>query len=137
MKFNDHTDGWFDALTEWSDAHREDALPLIEAVKKTPTKLNVERLAFEVRKMALAYSQADGNPQRIKAYATLCKLHAHCEAVLNKSFKKEFRFSFGGKGYPSSSLVRVSKASCLFSAIGQSLEYNEKLTGAGGETKKE
>ena len=117
--FNEMTDTWFDALVALAKKNPSIGRELTRLVGKTPSKAAVTNLNFTISHMVLV---SENSAIRAVNMTALLPLSRHCQAVLDKGFRKEFRFSFGGKGYPTN-LNRVSAASNLFSSIGQAANY--------------
>ena len=117
--FSEMTNTWFDALTALCKANGSIKCELLRHVTVIPSKLAVTHLQWKVEHIV---TMSETSAIRAVNLTALVPLRRHCQRVLDKGFKNEFRFSFDGPPYPRTG-GRCSAASELFSMIGQALNY--------------
>lgn len=104
MTFDAHTNLWFDELVAY--AHRYDAG---EAANVTDTLRDFSRKP-PTRRNALSL-------RAMVAHVGHAALGTHVAAVLNRQFRREFRYAFSRRK------SQVSAASALFDLINQATTY--------------
>jgi hypothetical protein len=126
MLFNQHTDGWFDAIAEFGKVHEEQGRELALIARLKPSKRNVLRFKNTLDKIRDPYMPGESRHD-LRFATALVLLSEHCNVVLQKGFKKEFRYSFGEITAAQSfrtNFRKVSAASELFSMARQALSYS-------------
>ncbi len=103
--FSEYTDTWFSEVIDYGRPATSLMEKADEILALVPNRKNLERLYNEVLDRAGMFSSAD----------------KHAKAILNKEFRKEFRFQF--------STMHRTKGQCsatseFFSLLRQALHYN-------------
>jgi len=116
--FSSDTDTWFDGLAELSEKIKgeNDIEKLLAITNKQATKLNLEKLKVELKKSKSINAELNK------------KIVSHLDKVLKSSYKKEFKFAFGGNR---GSGGRASSGSEFFSMFNQAATYGQFTKGGG------